>query len=97
MLENSVLVRTNLSHEDMAQTVRGAMGEIAAAQSILLVKPLVDESILLESGLDSLGFAMLVASLEDKLGYDPFVLSDAPCYPSTLIQLIDFYVEHQPN
>jgi acyl carrier protein len=34
--------------------------------------PLKDDLRLAESGLDSLGFAVLVACLEDKLGFDPF-------------------------
>ena len=38
--------------------------------------PLRDDLVLLDSGLDSLGFAVLVARLEDTLGVDPFTASD---------------------
>jgi acyl carrier protein len=38
--------------------------------------PLTDDLNLLDSGLDSLGFAILVARLEDELGCDPFTESD---------------------
>jgi hypothetical protein len=34
--------------------------------------PLCDSLVLLESGLDSLCFAIIVARLEDALGVDPF-------------------------
>jgi acyl carrier protein len=43
--------------------------------------PLTDESVLLETGLDSLGFAVLVTRLEEELGYDPFTLCSRAIYP----------------
>lgn len=52
---------------------------------------LVDETVLLESGLDSLGFAILVARLEEELGYDPFVMMDEPVYPRTLGEFVEIY------
>lgn len=58
---------------------------------------LVDETILLESGLDSLGFAILVARLEEDLGYDPFVMMDVPVYPSTLREFIEIYQRFAPQ
>jgi acyl carrier protein len=45
--------------------------------------PLSDDLVLLESGLDSLGFAILVARLEDVLGFDPFTISSDAYYPVT--------------
>ena len=50
-----------------------------------------DDLILLESGLDSLGFAILVSKLEGKLGFDPFMESPEPFYPRTLGEFIAFY------
>jgi len=55
------------------------------------VPPLTDELVLLESGLDSLAFAILVARLEEHLGLDPFSESDAVAYPVTLGDFIRFY------
>lgn len=52
---------------------------------------LVDATVLLESGLDSLGFAILVARLEEELGYDPFVMMDVPVYPRTLGEFVEIY------
>ena len=50
-----------------------------------------DDTILLETGLDSMGFAILVVELEEKLGYDPFSLSDEAYYPSTFGEFVAFY------
>lgn len=58
---------------------------------------LVDETVLLESGLDSLGFAILVARLEEELGYDPFVMMDVPAYPRTLSEFVAIYQRFAPQ
>ena len=55
--------------------------------------PLTDDLALLDSGLDSLGVAILVARLEEVLGFDPFTESDEVAYPVTLGDFIRFY-EH---
>ena len=52
-------------------TVVSQFEQVAQEQKVTL-PPLTDELVLLDSGLDSLGFAILVARLEDTLGYDPF-------------------------
>ncbi len=53
--------------------------------------PLTDDLVLLESGLDSLAIAILVARLEESLGIDPFTDSDDVSYPVTLGDFIRFY------
>lgn len=73
------------------------MGEIAADNDRNLSEPLQRETVLLESGLDSIGFAVLVVRLEEELGYDPFVLVDEPFYPRTLGDFVDFYERHNPT
>jgi len=70
------------------QAVIAEITEVAALQKKRLA-PLSDDLPLLESGLDSLGFAILVARLEDKLGTDPFASGEA--FPATLGELIAFY------
>jgi acyl carrier protein len=55
------------------------------------LSPLTDDLPLLESGLDSLAIAILVARLEETLGFDPFTLSDDIYYPVTLGDFIRFY------
>ena len=53
--------------------------------------PLTDDLVLLDSGLDSLAVAILVARLEETLGLDPFTESDEVSYPVTLGDFIKFY------
>ena len=52
---------------------------------------LTDELVLLESGLDSLAIAILVARLEETLNLDPFTDSDDIYYPVTLGDFIKTY------
>lgn len=53
--------------------------------------PLVDDLRLLESGLDSLCFAVIVARLEDVLGTDPFTTAEEAPFPVTLGDFIKSY------
>lgn len=64
--------------------------EVALAQDKALA-PLDDDLVLLESGLDSLCFAIIVATLEDELGYDPFTESEDVFFPVTLGDFVRFY------
>jgi acyl carrier protein len=51
---------------------------------------LSDDLVLLDSGLDSLCFAIIVARLEDALGFDPFSSDDIQ-FPVTLGDFIRCY------
>jgi len=64
-----------------------------AAEQRRTLPPLTDDLVLLDSGLDSLGIAILVARLEDALGVDPFAEPSAEetPYPVTLGDFIRFY------
>jgi acyl carrier protein len=53
--------------------------------------PLSDDLVLLDSGLDSLCFAIIVARLEDELGFDPFSASEEVRFPVTLSDFIQLY------
>ena len=53
--------------------------------------PLTDDLVLLDSGLDSLCFAIIVARLEDALGFDPFSTDEEIYFPVTLGDFIKFY------
>ena len=53
--------------------------------------PLSDNLILLESGLDSLCLAVIVARLEEELGVDPFTVSEDVYFPVTLGEFVKFY------
>ena len=57
----------------------------------LAVPALRDDTVLLASGLDSLGFAILVARLEEALGYDPFIELGQAVYPTTYGEFVAIY------
>jgi hypothetical protein len=67
--------------------------ETVAAGHEKTLGPLTDDLILLESGLDSLCIAVIVASLEDDLGLDPFSESETVQAPVTLDDFIRLYVD----
>jgi len=71
-------------------TVISQIEEIAAQHKKRL-PALTDDLVLLDSGLDSLAIAILVARLEETLGFDPFTESDDVAYPVTLGDFIKFY------
>lgn len=50
-----------------------------------------DDKPLLATGLDSLGYAVVVTRLEMALGYDPFVLMEEPVYPRTFGEFVAIY------
>ena len=50
-----------------------------------------DQLPLLDSGLDSLCFAILVARLDVKLGVDPFSISEDTYLPTTFGDLVKLY------
>ncbi len=53
--------------------------------------PLADDLALLDSGLDSLCFAIVVARLEGSLGLDPFSDNEDARFPVTFGEFIRFY------
>jgi acyl carrier protein len=63
--------------------------QVAMEQSKKLA-PLSDDLPLLDSGLDSLCFAIIVARLEDTLGIDPLSAEDVR-FPVTLGDFVRFY------
>ena len=71
-----------LFSETLEATNREAVGE------------LTDSSVLLETGLDSLGFAILVARLEEELGFDPFTALEEAVYPRTFGEFVKIYQDH---
>jgi acyl carrier protein len=65
--------------------------KLIAEQQNKRLAPLSDDLFLLESGLDSLCIAILVANLEDTLGVDPFGSGDDVEIPVTVGDFIDLY------
>jgi acyl carrier protein len=70
--------------------ILAAILSIAEEQKVT-VPPLDDDLSLNETGLDSLGFAILVARLEDDLGVDPFTISENATALRTVGDLIRAY------
>ena len=69
-------------------TITNLFQEVAREQQRQLA-PLTDDLKLLQCGLDSLSFALIVARLEDALGYDPFDTAESfpvPARSSTLME-----------
>src|ERR1700689_926842 len=58
-----------------------------------ILPPLREDLVLANCGLDSLGFAVLVARLEDTLGIDPFTAAEDAIFPITLGDFVKVY-EH---
>lgn len=52
---------------------------------------LTDDLALLESGLDSLSFAVVVVRLEQALGVDAFSVSEEAVFPLTFGDFVHFY------
>ena len=65
--------------------------EQVAREQEKTIAPLSDDLVLLDSGLDSLCFAIVVAKLEDELGVDPFTASEDVYFPVTLGEFVKFY------
>lgn len=80
----------------MKEKIVAILRDMAAESGWKIVSDLNDETVLLESGLDSLGFAILVARLEEELQYDPFAMMDEPFYPRTLGEFVALYERFAP-
>ena len=68
-----------------------ALFEQVAEEQHKTLAPLSDDLGLLESGLDSLCFAVMVARLEDSLGIDPFSDDADVGFPVTVGDFIALY------
>jgi acyl carrier protein len=71
-------------------TIMSEIEKIAVAQN-RDIGALTDDLALMDSGFDSLCFAVLVAHLEDDLGIDPFSSSEEIDFPVTLGDFIALY------
>ena len=80
------------------ETISATFSRVFIEQAEGASLPLLsDDLVLLESGLDSMGFAVLVVELEEILGFDPFSISEEAFYPSTFGEFVSFYEKHQPK
>src|SRR5215469_524918 len=83
----------------MSMSIRSAIinqFELVAKDQKQRLPTLSDELVLLESGLDSLFFAVIVARLEDELGFDPFSASEEVEFPVTFSDFVRIYESSAP-
>jgi acyl carrier protein len=64
--------------------------KVAAEQNKPLPN-LTDDMPLLDTGLDSLCFAIIVVRLEEELGFDPFGTMEGEAFPVTLGDFVKLY------
>jgi acyl carrier protein len=72
------------------EVITAQIEQIAREQRKAL-RPLTDDLVLLDSGLDSLCLAILVARLEDQLGCDPFSIAEEDHLPVTFADFVRLY------
>lgn len=82
---------------DLRERIVVSIAEAAEIRGAEIKAQVTDDTVLLDSGLDSLGFAILVTKLEEELGYDPFVLMAEPVYPRTLGEFVAIYRAYGPK
>jgi acyl carrier protein len=70
--------------------IEAQMKQVAQEQEKTLA-PLTEDLVLLDCGLDSLCFAILVARLEDVFGADPFLTEEDVAFPVTFGDMVRFY------
>jgi acyl carrier protein len=76
-------------------TITAQFEQVALEQKRKLAR-LSDDLKLLDSGLDSLSFALIVARLEDAVGFDPFDSDDEMRFPVTFGDFVRLY-ENRPQ
>jgi acyl carrier protein len=74
-------------------TVISQFEQVAKEQERRLAR-LSDDLRLLDSGLDSLSFALIVVRLEEALGFDPFDVVDDVKFPVTFGDFVRLYENH---
>jgi hypothetical protein len=87
---NIVLGSGELTQMNVRSEIVDLFNNVAQEQGIPLA-PLTDDLALLDSGLDSLCFAIVVARLEGLLGVDPFNSSEDVLFPVTFGEFVRFY------
>jgi acyl carrier protein len=79
----------------LGSEIAALFAEVAQEQNKILT-PLSDDLGLLETGLDSLCFAIIVARLEDRFGLDPFGADEEIDFPVTVGDFIRLYEHAAP-
>ena len=91
------MTNQSMDRSALKESIASIMGDVYRSQTGAELSPLHYDTVLLETGLDSLGFAIVVTRIEEELGYDPFSLATEPFYPTRFGELVDFYFENVPT
>ena len=83
-------MRSETETTSVRGTVIAQLERVAREQKRTLA-PLSDDLVLLDSGLDSLCVAIIVARLEDELGVDPFDSDNEAEFPVTVGDFVRLY------
>jgi len=78
----------------LRSTISAQFEQVAQEQKRKLAR-LSDDLKLLDSGLDSLSFALIVARLEDAAGFDPFDTGEDMKFPVTFGDFVRLYENHK--
>jgi acyl carrier protein len=84
-----ICLKLEYTEMSVRSTVTTIFGQVAKEQR-RTIAPLSDELKLLDSGLDSLSFAIIVVKLEDEMGFDPFSSNDVE-FPVTFGDFVRMY------
>ncbi|MFS4437364.1 acyl carrier protein [Paracoccaceae bacterium GXU_MW_L88] len=85
-----------MDKQKLDSEIRRVFGEVWETEQGGAAPELKQDTVLLESGLDSMGFAIFVSQLEEELGFDPFTLAEDAFYPQTYAEFLDFYDKYKP-
>jgi acyl carrier protein len=77
---------------DVRQIVIGEITEVFKEEGVVFNDTLLSQGVM-EVGVDSLTYAVLVARLESKIGRDPFTENPQRGYPRILSDFVDAYLE----
>lgn len=88
------MVKLQGSFMSIRSTISAQFEQVALEQKRKLTH-LSDDLKLLESGLDSLSFALIVARLEDAVGFDPFDSDEDMKFPVTFGDFVRLYENHR--
>ena len=81
---------TRVSGVLVRSAIQSLFEQVAAEQERQLAA-LTDDTRLIDCGLDSLSFAIIVARLEDRLGVDPFSSAETTDFPVTFGDFVRLY------
>lgn len=81
-------------HSEIEKIILIEINSCLEMKDLSLLKKIPLKKNVFECDLDSMDFAIIVSELEEKLGYDPFILEGDPIYPETFKDFIDIYLKY---